>query len=215
MRPSLLLASVISTVLAGPAVAHAGTRTIDFNAFACAGGGLQVIDSPYVTQGFRFSASAPSGGVGQFISVCSGSPYYAGVPMFASIYVAPTVGVQAINGDPFTVRSVDIASNIYQPYQTAVAQTFFGVFADGTVIRNDCPYAWTLTVYHCTLPSTFTDLSAFGIGGGPEGVQFTDLVIDTRVEGPTTSTPEPATLTLVGAALVGLGTVARQRARRN
>lgn len=211
----LLLAAVLMFCLT-TTTARGGDIVLNFNDVPP---GTLTVFNPYVSQGFiltstsgGFVFNSPDTGNGS-PQTPGNNPFYAGSNGLAA-FAPATITLSQVNGDPFTLLSIDLARNFaFDPPPTV---TFTGTLAGGGTISE------TFTVSTSSPPllfqtfqfTGFTNVTSVSWDQGSSGVhQFANIHIAGAV------VPEPAAMGLLALglplAIVGNRLVTRARRRSN
>lgn len=171
--------------------------------------------TPYGESGFQFTFT----GAG-WEYPCSDGPFYAGSPdIYAASHDAAIV-LTKIGGGTFTLNSIDLAPVLNGPDGFASISSsalFTGTQLGGNILTTTL--GWNGAVGNPTfvtdpLPSTWTNLITvmFSQGLSPQTFfQFDNVVLNRTA---TSVVPEPGSITLVAAGLIGIAGARSRRRKR-
>jgi hypothetical protein len=193
-----ILAFVVALVALPGAPVRGGDVVLDFSGVP---DGTLTLFNPYASQGF-YLTSTSGGFVFNSPDTGNGSPqtvgnnsFYAGVNGL-SAFAPGTITLSQINGDPFSLLSIDLARNF--AFEQAPATTFTATLAGGGTVTA------TFAVTTSSPPLTFQTFDFTGFTNvssvswdqdvdGTEGVhQFTKIHLRTGA-----AVPEPPALVLL------------------
>ncbi|HEY0780566.1 MAG TPA: PEP-CTERM sorting domain-containing protein [Gemmatirosa sp.] len=212
---SALVGAVLGTLALGAAAAPAHAQsavTLDFNSLQVTdGSGIRYVDNCYQESGFVITAvGVGCGTAGSFATASADDPVlWTGSPsLFFNDPTATVVSLASVSGSPFSMQSIDFA-----PFLGAGGDVMLtGFLTGGGTVTQTCtvaagsPFA-SPALSTCSLGSAFVGLSSVQLAGmnafGEPIVEFDNVAL--------TATPEPTTVALFAAGLLGLGAAARRR----
>jgi hypothetical protein len=181
--------------------------------------GTLTVFNPYASQGFQLTSTSggfvfnsPDTGNGSFQPV-GNNAFYAGANGLAA-FAPATITLRQINGDPFSLLSIDLARNF--AFDPPPSVTFAGTLADGsTVSENFAVSSFSPPlIFQTFVSSGFTNVTSVSWdqnASATSGVhQFGNIHLFIGA-----TVPEPSALTLLALAIpLALTCMRRLRPRR-
>jgi hypothetical protein len=179
--------------------------------------GTLIVTSPYMSQGFLLTSTS-GGFVFNSPGTGNGSPqpvgnnsFYAGANGLAA-FAPGTITLSQINGDPFSLLSIDLARNF--AFDPAPSTTFTGTLAGGGTVT--ATFAVTTSSPPLTLQTfdstAFTNVTSVswdqGMGAGQGVHQFSNIHLRTGA-----AVPEPRALVLLASGVALALACTRRRFR--
>jgi len=200
LKTSLLFTIALFSLVVFTSVTSASADTITFSGLEQAGSSLIHVSDPYFESGYRIQNLSELYVAQQSHSIYAGS---AGMHERVSNGL---ITLSRADGGAFTLTSINLSTLI--PGGTSPAVVFTGVLAGGgTVTQTFTPTVFGFQTF--VFNSSFINLLSVSWHQGTEesrAHQFDNIVVNS-------STPEPATMVLLGSGLLGVG--AQLRRRRN
>jgi hypothetical protein len=212
VRVFALCAGLAAVAVAAPAARAQGPVTLTFNSLTDVdGSGVRNVNNCFVESGFRITVVGLACGTPAALATWTAdSPlFYTGSPALFN-NLGPTVEFTTVNNTFFGFESIGLASFL-GAFGSPTSVMFTGMLAGGGMVSQTVPVPGAMNMLSTFNFSGFTNLTAMRMTVmSPDFepyVQFDNVRFATS----TAVIPEPATVALFGAGLVGLGALARRR----